>query len=81
MLNEMLPRQSRSILVQLLDASYRGDDIDALSTNGNSERLVSVPEVFSFENELYVTVGCTLLVIFYLPFCKTLEEFGKKPIA
>ena len=77
----MLPRQSRSVLVQLLDASCRGDDIDALSTNGNSERLVSVPEVVSFESELYVTVGCTLLVISYLPLCKTLEEFWKKPIA
>ena len=60
MLNEMFPRQCRGILVQLLDAICRGDDIETLSTNGNSERLVSAPEVFSCENELYVTGGCTL---------------------
>ena len=52
MLNEMLQRRSHGILVQLLDAICRGDDIDTLSTNGTSERIVSTPEIFSCESEL-----------------------------
>ena len=80
-LNKMLPWQCCCILVQLLNVSGRSDDIDALPANGDCKRFVRVAKILPCEDKPSMTRGSFFYATSYRPFCKTLEEFRKNPIA